>query len=150
MLLEKLFLSFRLVEKQISRPVSRRQSSKSFLQVVMFLETLDELLQFLLSSLNWSKSAETHGWSQKKPTQILKSFKHFAYKSNSSLCHRKSFKTTNSAGIDLLTWCSFCVFENPGMGPGWGSWSNHHSHIIPSQSFPRRAHSASLPPDWLH
>lgn len=91
MLLEKLFLSFRLVEKQISGPVSRRQSSKSFFQVVMFLETLDELLQFLLSSLNWSKSAETHDWSQK-------SFQHFAYKPNVSAC----FTTTNSADLVFI------------------------------------------------
>lgn len=60
MLLEKLFLSFRLVEKKISGPVSGCQSSESFLQVVMFLEALDDLLQLLLSSLNWSKSAGAH------------------------------------------------------------------------------------------
>lgn len=60
MLLEKLFLSFRLVEKKISGPVSGRQSSESFFQVVMFLEALDDLLQLLLSSLNWSKSAVAH------------------------------------------------------------------------------------------
>lgn len=70
MLLEKLFLSFRLVEKQISGPVSGRQSPESFLQVVMFLEALDELLQLLLSSLNWSKSAGTHQWSKRKQTQM--------------------------------------------------------------------------------
>lgn len=58
MLLEKLFLSFRLVQKQISGPVRRRQSPEGFLQVVMFLEALDELLQLFLSSLNWSKPAE--------------------------------------------------------------------------------------------
>lgn len=57
MLLEELFLSFRLVEKKISGPVSRRQSSERFLQVVVFLEALDGLLQLLLPSLNWSKSA---------------------------------------------------------------------------------------------
>ena len=60
MLLEKLFLGFRLVEKQISGPVSGRQRSESFLQVVVFLEALDELLQLLLPSLDWSKSAATH------------------------------------------------------------------------------------------
>lgn len=57
-LLEKLFLSFRLVEKQISGPVCRRQSPEGFLQVVMFLEALDELLQLFLSSLNWTKPGE--------------------------------------------------------------------------------------------
>lgn len=57
MLLEELFLSFCLVQKQIPGPVSRYQSSESFLQVVVFLETLDELLQLLLSSLDWTKPA---------------------------------------------------------------------------------------------
>lgn len=55
MLLEKLFLSFCLVKKQIPGPVCRRQSSEGFLQVVVFLEPLDELLQLFLSSLNWSE-----------------------------------------------------------------------------------------------
>lgn len=58
MLLEELFLSFRLVQKQISGPVRRRQSSEGFLQVVVFLEALDELLQLFLSSFDWSKPAE--------------------------------------------------------------------------------------------
>lgn len=57
MLLEELFLSFRLVEKLISRPVSGCQSSESFLQVVVFLEALDDVLKLFLPSLNWSKSA---------------------------------------------------------------------------------------------
>lgn len=69
MLLEKLFLSFRLVEKKISGPVSGGQSSECFLQVVMFLEALDELLQLLLSSLNWPKSAGTHLMEKTKKTQ---------------------------------------------------------------------------------
>ncbi len=66
MLLEKLFLSFCLVEKKISGPVSGCQSSESFLQVIMFLEALNELLQLFLSSLNWSKSATTHWWEKAK------------------------------------------------------------------------------------
>lgn len=57
MLLEKLFLSFCLVKKQIPGPVCGRQSSEGLLQVVVFLEPLDELLQLFLSSLNWSEPA---------------------------------------------------------------------------------------------
>lgn len=58
MLLEKLFLGLRLVEKQVPGPVGRRQRSEGFLQVVVLLEALDELLQLFLSSFNWSKPAE--------------------------------------------------------------------------------------------
>lgn len=60
MLLEEFFLSFRLVEKLISRPVSGRQSSESFLQVVVLLEALDDLFQLFLSSLNRSKPVGTY------------------------------------------------------------------------------------------
>lgn len=55
MLLEEFFLSFRLMKKQISGPVACSQSSEGFLQVVVFLEVLDDFLQLLLSPLNWSK-----------------------------------------------------------------------------------------------
>lgn len=153
MLLEKLFLSFRLVEKQISGPVSGRQSSESFLQVVMFLEALDELLQLLLSSLNWSKSAGTHQWSKRKQTQMWKSYSKIRASVNANKMLLYDCEKASEVWIPLtylLTWCSFCVFENPGMDPGWGSWSDRHSHTTPWQSFLRRAHSASLPPDWLH
>ena len=43
MLLEELFLSFRLVEEKVSGPVSGRQRSESFLQVVVLLEALDDV-----------------------------------------------------------------------------------------------------------
>lgn len=57
MLLEELFLSFCLVKKQVPGPVSRYQSPESFLQVIVFLEALYELLQLLLPSLDWTKPA---------------------------------------------------------------------------------------------
>lgn len=43
----------------------------------------------------------------------------------------KGFWIIISTVTDLLTWCSSCVFESPGMDPGWGSWSDHHSHTTP-------------------
>lgn len=55
MLLEEFLLSLGLVEKQVSGPVSRRQRSERLLQVVVFLEALDDVLQLLLTSLDWSK-----------------------------------------------------------------------------------------------
>lgn len=69
---------------------------------------------------------------------------------NQKLNLRRMIVIISSCVIDLPTWCSFCEFESPGTDPGWGSWSDHRSHTTPSQSFRRRAHSASLPPDWLH
>lgn len=58
MLLEELLLSFGLVQEQISGPVCGRERSEGFLQVVVFLEALDELLQLLLTSFNGPKPAE--------------------------------------------------------------------------------------------
>jgi len=69
MLLEELFLSFRLVEEKVSGPVSRRQSAEGFLQVVVLLEALDDLLQLLLPPLNRSKSVRAHEWHSGKNQQ---------------------------------------------------------------------------------
>lgn len=66
MLLKELFLSLGLVEENISAPVSCHQSLVGFLQVVVFLEALNDFLQLFLSPFDWSKSDRKHSKRQFK------------------------------------------------------------------------------------
>lgn len=52
---EELLLGLGFVEEVMSRPVTRGQSMKSFLHVVMLFETIDHLPQLILSTFDWSK-----------------------------------------------------------------------------------------------
>lgn len=62
MCFEQLLLGLGLVEEVMSRPVTRGQSLKSFLQVVVLLKKLDDLPQLPLPTFDWSKpkKAATH------------------------------------------------------------------------------------------
>lgn len=60
MCFEELLLGLGLVEEMMSRPIARRQSLKSFLQVVMLLKTLNDLPQLPLPTFDWPKPTKEH------------------------------------------------------------------------------------------
>lgn len=65
MCFEQLLLGLGLVEEVMSCPVTRGQSLKSFLQVVVLLKKLDDLPQLPLPTFDWSKPKKQHHISMK-------------------------------------------------------------------------------------